>query len=197
MADVLWVVYLYYTAIVLAVILVGLTAMGALGVDLDMDGHPDVGHDHHGDHGGLLSLLGVGKAPIAILVMSYLLCFGAAGVLFVMVGEHLIDNVEFYSLVFAIVFSVVSTSVFARIVGRFIPTVETYTKKSSDLVGREATVITRITPTSGSADVRDASGSLHRIPAKTESGEITRGEKVLVVNFDEEKSTFVVEQLPS
>jgi membrane protein implicated in regulation of membrane protease activity len=194
MADVLWVVYLYYTAIALAVVLVGLTAMGALGVDLDMDGHPDVDHDHHG---GMLSLLGVGKAPVAILVMSYLLSFGAAGVLFVMVGEHFIDSIEFYSLVFAIVFSVISTSMFARIVGRFIPTVETYTKKSSDLVGREATVITRITPTSGSADVRDASGSLHRIPAKTEAGEIARGEKVLVVNFDEEKSTFVVEQLPS
>jgi membrane protein implicated in regulation of membrane protease activity len=189
-----WVIYLYYAAIVLSVILVGLSAMGALGIDMDMDGHPDLESDAHPS---ILSLLGVGKAPLAILVLSYLLSFGVAGVLFVMLTENWLDGFEGYSLGFSALFSVVSTAALAGVLGRMVPTVESYAKKYDQLVGREGVVITRITPTSGSADVRDSGGSLHRIPAVTISGEISRGEKILVVSYDYDDSTFVVEQLPS
>jgi len=190
-----WIVYIYYVAIVLAIVLVGLSGIGALGLDLDHDGHPDMEGDH--DNGGILSLLGIGKAPLSILLMSYLLSFGAAGILFCAVGSYL-PNYEFYSLVFSSGFSVVSTAVFARIVARFIPSVETYAKGKEDLLSREGVVITRVSPmVGGSVDVRDAGGSLHRIPAITISGAIMANEKVLVVLYDDEKSTYEVERLPN
>lgn len=187
-----WVCYLYYTAIVLAILLVGLTAAGALGLDMDMDGHPDV--DGDSDH-SLLSLLGVGKAPLAVLVLSYLLSFGMAGVLFVMLTEKWLVDFESFSLMFSCVFSLVSTAVFARILGRLVPSIETYAKHRKELVGCEGVVVTRVTPTSGSVDVKDSSGSLHRLSAVTISGEFVKGERILVVSYDE-KSTFVVEQYP-
>jgi hypothetical protein len=189
-----WILYLYYTAIGAAILLVGLTALGSFGLDLDHDGHPDFDDDHE-DAGGLLSLLGVGKAPMSILMMSYFLIFGLAGVIFCLAGSQL-DGYELYSLIFAGSCSLVLTSLGASTLGRLIPTVETYSSTNKDLIGSSGVAFTTVSQNSGSANITDLRGSLHRIPAVTVSGTIDSGSKILVVNYNDENSTFVVEQLP-
>lgn len=189
-----WILYLYYAAIGAAVLLVGLTALGSFGLDLDHDGHPDFDDDHE-DAGGLLSLLGVGKAPMSILMMSYFLTFGLAGVIFCLASSH-ISGYEMYSVIFSVVCSVTLTSVGARTLGHLIPTVETYSSSNQDLIGRSGIAFTTVSSRMGSADVTDLRGSLHRIPVVTISGKIESGSKILVVNYNDENSTFVVEQLP-
>lgn len=190
--------YVYYGAIGIAILMVALLAMGAFHHDMDMD------HDHDHDaeaetEGGFspLSLLGIGKAPLSILAISYSLSFGVAGILFVLVSHSWLAGYEMWSLGFAGAFSVVFSSIFARVLHYFVPSVETYAKKPSDLTGRTGVAMTTVAKDRGSVDVRDAGGTLHRLPAVTESGEIPSGTSVLVVLFDEERSLYVVEQLPS
>lgn len=187
----LWV---YYGAIALTIVMVGLMAVGAIGHGLDMD-HD---HDHDADAGEapLLSLLGIGKAPLSVLAISYSLSFGVAGILFYMVSHSWLGSWEPWSLGFATGFSLVSTAIFARVVHAFVPSVETYAKKPADLLGRVGVVITRVTVGSGSIDVRDAQGTLHRLSAVTESGEVSAGNKVAVLRFDDERRLYFIEQIP-
>lgn len=193
--------YVYYGAVGIAILMVALLAMGAFHHDMDMDHDADADHDHdaEGESEGfsLLSLLGVGRAPLSILAVSYSLTFGVAGILFVLVSHSWLVGYEMWSLGFAATFAVVSSSIFARVLHYFVPSVESYTKKPSDLTGRTGVAMTTVKKDSGSVDVRDVGGTVHRLPAVTESGEIAAGESILVVLFDEERRLYVVEQLPA
>lgn len=187
--------WIYYGAVAIAIVMVALMALGAVGHGLDMDHDHD--HDADVDDLSVLSLLGVGKAPLSVLAISYSLSFGVAGILFVLVSHSWMPAYEMWSLGFSAVFSVVFSSIFARVLHYFVPSVESYAKKPSDLTGRTGVAMTSVAADRGAVDVRDAGGTLHRLPAVTESGEIASGEKILVVLFDEERKRYVVEQLPS
>jgi membrane protein implicated in regulation of membrane protease activity len=185
--------WIYYGAVGVAVLLAGLSAIGAYGHGLDMD------HDHDADadaEAPLLALLGIGRAPLSIMTISWLLTFGAAGILFMMLAESWLLGHEWYSLAFASGFSLAFTAIFARVLGRFVPSVESYSKHERDLAGSTGVVVTRVHPDGGSVDI-SSTGSMHRISAVTVSGEIAAGEKVLVISFDDEHKRFVVEQLPN
>jgi len=189
----LWV---FYGAVGIAILMVGLMALGTIGHDVDMDHDHDHDVDDEVEGFSILSLLGIGKAPLSILAISYTLTFGIAGIVFQMVSHSWLAGWEMWALGFAIVFSLVSTSIFARIVHMLIPSTESYAKKPTDLLGRVGVVVTRVTATDGSVDARDAGGTLHRLRAVVESGEIVAGEKIAVLRFDDERRVYFVEQLP-
>lgn len=188
----LWV---FYGAVGIAILMVALMALGTIGhADMDHDHDHDIDDDAEGF--SILSLLGIGRAPLSVLAISYTLTFGVAGIVFQMVSHSWLPGWEMWALGFAIAFSLVSTSIFARVVHVFIPSVESYAKKPTDLLGRIGVVVTRVTTTDGSADARDAGGTMHRLRVVVESGEILAGEKIAVLRFDEERRVYFVEQLP-
>lgn len=62
-----------------------------------------------------------------------------------------------------------------------------------DLVGRLGRVVHRVSTTSGTLHVRDAMGSIHRLPCRTAQGLLAPGQEVVIVAYDTDQRIFWVE----
>jgi hypothetical protein len=164
--------------------------------DIDADHDVDGEHEHHGMPSlNLLSLLGIGRVPLSVLLMTWLMSFGMAGTTVNMASGPWLPGHGVISLFIAFAAAIVVGGVVARFVGKHIPSTETYTVSKADLIACDGVAATTITPSSGGADIQDDGGSRHRVSAVTVSGEIQRGTKVHVISYGGDNS-YVVEQLP-
>ncbi|MFA5185145.1 MAG: hypothetical protein WC551_01540 [Patescibacteria group bacterium] len=185
-------------------------------VDHDVDGGAD--HDADAEHDAahsieivgqtrarrtsagriILRFLGVGKAPIAVLLMTFCLFFGLAGILLnqlftkVMSGE----NFGLVSVGLALIIAFVLARLVAGTIHRFLPSFETYSVTNKDLVGRMATLILPADAKNGTAQVHDQQGSLHQIACRTDGPAIAKGASVLIVQYNSENDTYLVERNP-
>ena len=80
---------------------------------------------------------------------------------------------------------------------RFVPK-EMPAPGNKDLVGHDGQVVFEVTQTTGTAQVRDAGGTLHQIPARIPSGcePLETGRRILVSAYDGQAGVFVVEDSP-
>lgn len=176
--------------------------------DLDFGGDIDHGFDHgiehsldqghdHGDGSGMftkaLSILGVGKIPLSLVVICFCFLWGFTGWASNLLLEDIIPSILhpwglfFPSLIFAGVSSVTGTRYLAKGLSKVMPSIETYGTSDEDLVGKVAEARYPITSQGGSALVRDTRGNLHEVMCKTGDGEevIQSGQKVVLMRCDQ------------
>jgi membrane protein implicated in regulation of membrane protease activity len=148
---------------------------------------------------GPLSALGIGKVPFMLVLMSFLGCFGAIGLL----GNSLMSAFGAYPawglvamLVASVVLAVPLTGTLSRGFTRFAPRSSTAVN-AEQLVGRVGVVVSPAVTTSyGRVAVRDMHGTLHTVYAMIDTGEaIPEHSEVALVRYEGEKRYYLVRRL--
>jgi len=183
----------------------GVTAHGHAGANghAAPDGHAHGQDAHPGTHDSVLirvlTLLGIGQVPITLLIGVFLLCWGAFG----MVANHFFGTALRFPALYiwpsmgvTFVASAVVTRSMAAVVGRMLPTTETYGVSRAELCGSLGKTVFATTESAGTVDIKDRYGTVHRVQAKTEAGKeaIPSNTEVIVVDFDEADKRFIVER---
>jgi len=193
-------------AIVLTVIQLigGLEAGHALHADIGHDIPHDIGHDHdtgHEQHAGpgrmtkALGFLGIGKAPIFIVVATFCYCwafFGFASMRLLPLWLPASLYV-WLSIVITLVLSLFATRSIAGVLGRFFST-ESYGVTMEELIGAEARTRIRVTTAFGTAELQDRFGTTQVVECRIAAGEdiIQAGASVILYQWLPEKGVFHV-----
>lgn len=165
--------------------------------------HADVAHDQGGGVvPALLSLLGVGRVPLAVVFICFFALFGLLGlVLNGALGSLGLPAILFFwpALAGALVGSGFLTGRVARLVARIMPTSETYVVRREDFGGRVGTALYSVTERSGVAVVADDSGTLHQVACRTREGEppIPKNTPLLLVSYEARTQSFTVCPAPA
>jgi hypothetical protein len=165
----------------------------------DHDGSSD-GHSDHSMLQQALSLLGVGKVPLSIVIMLSSLSFGIAGMLSNAVLGGMIGSprsIVLVSLVSAFCAMLFITANCAKAMSKIVPSFETRTVSQRDFLGMQAHLILPASPFTGLAHIRDQHGNLHQIRCKTSHGEISDGVDVMVFDYEEQEGVYLVEEIPT
>ena len=176
----------------------------AIDHNTDHDVGHDVGHDVAHEAGGfsplsVLAFIGVGKAPLLVVL---LILFGSMGILgwllngvvVSLLGGHYPD-VAFMGVLLAVLFLGVSVSSrSARLIAQALPPFVSSASRATALIGRSGTVISpTVDGTYGQVHLRDQGGTLITVFAVTQAeAPIARGEAVVVVSYDSEQRRYVV-----
>ncbi|MCA9879811.1 MAG: DUF1449 family protein [Thermomicrobiales bacterium] len=185
-----------------AVLYVLLLAVGALPFD-DLGLHLDAGtghfdHDGPGDH-DLLGILGIGRVPISIVLISFSLLWGVIGWFATRAFQSVWPAPGVFiwpSLLVALVGAAGLTRGMANLLGRVMPGTETYGVGARELIGRMAETRYPISASAGSVQVYDQHGALHEVPARVLTGEavIPAGARVVLWRFDDATGSYLVTQ---
>jgi hypothetical protein len=159
----------------------------------------DVGQEVHPSGGFLraLTLFGIGRVPISVLLCSFLVLFGGIGLISnqVFASVRLPPVAYFWpSLGIAGVSGLIVTGRLAAFMAKHMPSVETVKITRRDLVGRIGTSVYGVDEKSGQVQVRDRHGNLHRIAARTAGGRIEPGKDVLLEEYVVQGDHFVVSE---
>jgi len=176
--------------------------------DLDADGDADhdLDHDHdhdadEGRHGGIkllspiLSVLGVGKVPLSIVLMIAGCVFGGSGIVMNTVLAPVLGHPAAYAWISALVafFAMaLVTGQLARLINRIMPTTESYNVTRADLCGRRGQLILAADEREGLALVKDHEGNVHNLHCRTTEGTLPKNSGVLVIDYEEETNTYLV-----
>ena len=142
--------------------------------------------------GALLTLLGVGKVPVSILILSACLTWGAAGlILNVVLGTTSMQRV----VGFALLAAVVGTRLLAEGLALVLPGEESYHTPKPQLVGEAGQVLYAVTRTSGTVRLQDRSGNLLDLDCRTYGEEsIPAGARVVLQEYDPAADVFFVRE---
>lgn len=162
----------------------------------------DFGHDAHHDtepFRGALSLFGVGRIPLSLVVMSFCFLWGFFGWVANQVFSSVIPAPALFiwpSMAVALVGAGAFTRLLAVRLGRLMPSTESYGASTRELVGRIADVRYAITETSGAVQLHDQHGSLYEVPARVRPGEppIPAGERVILWRYDKTEGAYLAAQ---
>lgn len=188
-------------AALLYLLLLAFGALPAEGHDLhaEADVDHDVDHDLGDPFHGALNLIGVGRVPLSLILMSFAFLWGFFG----WIGNQLFAAVlpspaifVWPSLLLALIGAGVLTRLLARALGRLMPATESYGADARGLLGRVADVRYPLTEHAGSVQLYDQHGSLHEVPARVLPGEgmIAAGERVVLWRFDEQSGAYFAVQ---
>jgi hypothetical protein len=205
-----WQSVIFYIPLAVGILLVVGWAMGALhhhdiggGPDGDHDVGHGAGHDAEHDHDGFmeraLSLLGVGRVPLTVLVMIASLYFGGIGLICNMLLAGLgLPGWLFgtISVGVALVGTITLAGATARLLGRVLPTTETYLITRQAFAGCTGKLLLPADASSGYAQVKDREGNVHNIKCRTNGATLAKGREILVVEYDEETQVYVVDGNP-
>jgi membrane protein implicated in regulation of membrane protease activity len=180
-----------------AVLYVLLLAVGAApvddaGFDFDADVEGDGGHD-------LLSVLGLGRVPLSLILVSFCMLWGIIGWFAVGAFSTIWPQPGTFiwpSLVAALLGAALLTRLMTNVLGRIMPRTESYGAGARELVGRLAEARYAITATGGTVQVYDQHGSLHEVPARVLPGEapIPAGARVILFRYDDVAGSYLVTQ---
>jgi membrane protein implicated in regulation of membrane protease activity len=171
--------------------------------DLDHDLGQAVGHPVESMAGGAwtetLQFLGVGHAPLTMILLVWVGGFGFLGWI---TNSLLLSQVSTYPgwvlivvLAGTLLVSAWLTSRTARLIGRTIPTFASTATSASQLVSRRGRVASsQIDDTYGQVKVRDSGGTLITVFAKVDPGNppIPRDSEVYLVDYDPSKKVYIV-----
>lgn len=199
-----WQNLIFNIALAAGVLLVLGSALGGQGHDTGHDAGHDAGHDHDGSHehgslGRALSVLGVGRVPLTVALMIACFLFGGLGVILNTLFASLGMAPGVYGLISvgaAFVGMVLLTGQAARLVGRILPSSETYPITRQDFAGCTGTLLLPADPTTGYAQVKDAEGNVHNVQCRTVRGALAKGTAILIVEYDEASKTYLVDANP-
>lgn len=168
--------------------------------DAEADTHADADSDHDHDvagHPSLITLLGLGRVPLTILLMLWLLLFGALGVsLKAALGFSSPSVSTAIAAVVSVPVTLVVTGFVARGLSRLMPSTETYAATKAGLIGLSGTAELEVNGEWGMANVRDEGGALHKLRCRTYGGVVEKGTEVLITDYDPDADFFIVEESP-
>ncbi len=148
-------------------------------------------------YAGLLAWIGLGRAPLSILLMVLLISWGVIG----FVTNVLLAPVMpwpwmavFGSLPTAAAGSLLITRSTVRLVAKWLPTMETYARPTGALVGSSGEALYNISERFGIASVRDSRGDLFQVACRVYPGDqpIAKGTQVLLVDYNDGEKCFFV-----
>ena len=156
--------------------------------DADHGVHVDAAHAHPSLLQEALSFFGVGKVPLSVVLMCFLLTFAVVGWSANLLLKGVVPGGGLMFLIScpaAVVCGVGATKLLARTVGRWLRPMETAAVRRSSLVGRVGTTCLPVTREFGQALVRDEHGTMHKVVCKTQEDgdDIPKGETVLLVRY--------------
>lgn len=188
------------------------------GIDHDVDLDHDLGIEHDLSHGlehyhnmesghepgtllKALSVIGLGKVPLSIIMLCFCFIWGFAGFTSNKIFHDVLEPWLFIwpSLGIALTSSVFFTGYLAKGLSRILPTMETYGTSMDDFVGKLAEVNYSITATSGSAFLRDKHGNFYEVPCRIETvekQEIESGSQVILMGYNSDENVFIVRRDP-
>lgn len=178
---------------------------------LDTDVEADVDADAHVEgHGadevapgsvlaGALSLLGVGRVPLSIVLMVLMLIWGTIGFFSNMLLWEKYQNETILlavSIPLAFMVSVLGTRLITSAVARWLPTHETYVQRRHELLGAIGEAILPIDSTFGMAAVRDVYGDLFHIGCRLHPNQpaLEKGSKVKLIAYNGKQKIYYVTQ---
>ena len=169
-----------FTAALVLMLLIGAAELAGLGAGLAGDG------DAPGD-ASLLQWLNLGRLPLLMLLVVYLLCFGLGGLILQRLAAAVFGQPApwFLAAPLAVAAALPATRAAGRLFARFLPTEETTAVGRDTLVGRIAVIVTG-EATSGSpaqARTRDGHGQPHYVMVEPDEPDETfaQGENVVLV----------------
>ena len=187
--------------------------LGALDIDLlgggdhaDIGGGHDIGdvggghhvgdgHDADVDADGLFAKLGLGVVPITITV-SFIMLVGWTGSLLVMHHFGWMPWVKFAVLPGMLIVSMLTTSLLVRPLAPVFRIREG--KGNKEYVGHTCTVTTAtVDEKFGHASVEDGGTTMDIAVRCDHTGNLVRGDKALIIEFDEERQAYLVEPVAS
>jgi hypothetical protein len=187
-----------------AILAVGYLLLMATGLGVDGDANPDLDLDLDGaGHGGsaldVLSLIGVGQAPLSLVLVTFALLWGFLGSVGLAAFGSLLGPsalVGWAALALALVGGGLLTRGVATLLGRFMPTTESYGQTQRQLVGRIATLRLPAGEAGGSAQLYDDRGTLYEVAVRTGPGEpaLPSGSTVILWRYDEARGVYLVVQ---
>ncbi len=180
-------------ALGLMLVLFVIQLLGFLDIDLDLDTDADA-EISAGPIEGLLTLLGLGRIPLTVWLVIFLLLFAGIGVGVQEFAANLTGGPldAWLAGLIAAGAAVPVTGVLARPVGRILPQDETTAVSTETLLGRRAR-ITEGVARNGSparAQVRDVHGQSHYVMVEPheEASEFHAGDEIILVR--RESNTF-------
>ncbi|MBT5503403.1 DUF1449 family protein [Candidatus Falkowbacteria bacterium] len=179
-------------------------------VEHDVETDHDVGHESEHDHEveqahglmhSILNLLGIGRCPLSIIMMTFLFLFTGIGI-----GSLLIlKPITFTSVIFGTVSYSVAflgalflTGSIARLIGRYLPTKETYVKGTASLHGKIGKANYDFSDNTGFFQVVDDNHTMLEKKGINidPDNPIKARDSVLIVTYNKEKGCFLVKKAP-
>ena len=163
------------------------------------DLHHDSSHDSSADHAvnaslwtSVLGFVGIGRAPLNIVL-------ACIGLLWLLVGLTL-NQLLGFALIWINVAVTAGVSLwiggmFARQIGKLIPSFESYSQSGFQLWAKEGKVIHTVSEEFGTVRVVDDHGQQHDLRARLKAGQamLPPGTVVAIDDFDPEKNVYIVE----
>lgn len=171
--------------------------------DGDTDGDGDADQDGDADHGGfsgfsLMAFIGVGKAPLMVVLLITLASVGMFGLLLNGLVQGMLGVFPGLMLVVTLLVSLLIgallTSRLTRLIGQLLPPISTTATDAKGLVGKPGKVTSPYVDTRyGMVHLRDNGGTLISVFAITEDEKpIARGEEVILLSYNAEKRYYLV-----
>ena len=168
-------------------------------VDHDIDHDVEAGADADAEHEtpispalAVVSWLGVGKVPLSIVLMVFLLTWGAAGLLCNLMLASRGSASAAISVPMALMAAVLVTHWVSWFIGKYLPLYETTAKRRHALLGATGEVIFPIDRRFGMASVRDETGDLYQMPCRADDHPIPKGSTVKLVSYNAKQGIFHV-----
>jgi hypothetical protein len=144
----------------------------------------------------VLTILGIGKAPIMLIFTIFCLIWGATGV----AGNQVFSMILRFpslsvwpSMLCAFLVAYSTTGVLSRWISRLMPDTETYGTDEQLLVGRTAQAAYELNAKTGSAFLLDDQQNRIQVRCRTHDGStIPRGAEVLLLEYDAKSRIFTV-----
>lgn len=204
-----WYNLVFFIPLVVGLLLVVGMAFGSTheagDADADAPGHiaegAEIGHMEPATAWwlGVASVLGVGRVPVTLVAMTFLLTFAGFGIALNTLLASLIRETSVFALasvILATLGAYFSTGSLARLFARFLPTTESYNIRAADLTGCLGTLVVASDERSGLCDVKDREGNLHRVSCRTNGGKLRKNLEVVVTDYDERLSVYFIESMP-
>ena len=170
-------------------------------LDLDHDLDHDVAHDLGGAPAwtGALAFLGVGHAPVTMILLVLMGGFGLLGWSMNALVLDLLPAYPSWALALVLVVDLLLafwfTSRVARFIGRALPAFASTATSTARLVARRGRIISpQVDNTYGQVKVRDPGGTLITVFAVVDPGKppLPRDTEVFLVDYDAVKKVFTV-----
>ncbi|MFH1667473.1 MAG: hypothetical protein ABH884_00410 [Candidatus Komeilibacteria bacterium] len=176
-------------------------------VDLDHDFDHDVDHDHdigieHDPTFALrvLSILGVGKVPLSLLIMTFCFIWGFVGI----VCNNSFKNILIFpiaytwiSVIVTLIITITLTRLLASSIAKIMPSTESVSVKPKDYIGKGAKTRYTVTEKNGAATtVLDMQHLQFSCRIKPGQEPIPANTEVIIMSYDSEARVYYVDVNP-